>query len=170
MSRAFRDDLEFHGALVVEPPLTAEHAVLLRRLTDVQLRRLRADPSDEEPPPLPPLAGTPPDGVCGWTSCGHGCCLWVDDAGQASVASVTRWLRYLMRHYLAERHTLDGVVVVRDRHTSQTTAIRVRANQVGRVLLCGPDPRYRGHWDGWGGEPSEPGSVVVDLASRRPEG
>ena len=140
------------------------------RPADLLLRAVR--------PGHPELVGRVPGGVCGWASCGHGCCLWVDDAGLATVTSVTLWMRYLIRHYLGGGHALDGVVVARNRYTTETTAIRVRANQVDRIRLSGPDSRYRGHWDEWA-DPSPPperrpasppaarSAAVIDLASRR---
>jgi len=174
-----RDQCEFHGLLVVEPPLTVEDVQFLDQLLEAQLYLAPIERQDDPPPPLPQLVSRPPSGVSGWASCGHGCCLWIDDAGHASVPSVVAWLRYLIRHYFGSAHTFDGVVVARDRYTTETTAVRVRDNVVERIRLSGPDPRYRGHWDEWA-DPSppteraaplvaspEPGVPVIDLSSRR---
>ena len=175
-----RDELEFNGVLIVEPPLPIEDVRFLDQLTDAQHQLSPLGEPDGDPPPLPPLVGSPPQGFCGWATCGHGCCLWIDDAGRGTVVSVTSWLRYLLRHYYAA-HTFDGVVVARNRWTTETTAIRVRHNRVERIRLCGPDKRYRGHWDEWA-DPSPPPeraaalrpaptvapvASVVDLAARR---
>ncbi len=175
-----RDELEFHGLLVVEPPLTVEEVRWLEQLTDAQHQLSPSADPDQDPPPLPPLAGKPPQGVCGWATCGHGCCLWVDDGGLGNVRSTVAWMRYLIRHDFSA-HTFDGVVVVRHRYTTETTAIRVRDNVVERIRLSGPDLRYRGHWDEWAdptppperqdayvpAPTSSPGARIIDLASRR---
>jgi hypothetical protein len=59
-----RDEWEFHGVLVVDPVLTVDDVAFLDQLTDAQHRLPPLGARGGKPPPLPPLVGRVPDGVC----------------------------------------------------------------------------------------------------------
>jgi hypothetical protein len=103
------------------------------------------------------VAAGQPELWCQWEVCWDGCCVAWD--GHEKFYESTRWLRYLIDHFLkpgaeAEHsglaqfdgftfdHRLDGLVIASRRDTRQLSAICVQDNVVSERVLMPGDSEY----------------------------
>jgi hypothetical protein len=94
---------------------------------------------------------------CGWVPCWEGCCISFN--GHDKFYSATRWLTYLIDHFLAPKaraadsgldcfaeftfdHVLDGIIAACRRDTRELYLIEVERNVVRERTLHAPDARF----------------------------
>jgi hypothetical protein len=121
------------------------------------------------------LAPGQPQIWCRWLPCWDGCCLALD--GEEKIYQPTRWLDYLIQHFLAPDaeasrsglevfrdftfdHHLDGLVVGCRRDNKQLFAIRIEDNVITEEVLRPADSRYLDY-------PPLPAEEVVDRNRRQ---
>ena len=192
---------DFIGHLEIQPPLNEQEIEYLAAFT--QSRRCLREGGPYAVPDNPLAESSdafvgdtynmPPPGQpqlwCDWEVCWDGCCLtW---SGKEKSYEMTRWLRYLIDHFLKPGarasghpgfeaftfdHEVEGQVVGCRRDTKELFSISVRANRVRVKVLREADPRLAGFPplpyevadDRWTPRRRRrPRDNVVDLGSRR---
>lgn len=134
-----------------------------------------ADQGSDDPERINHLAPGHPQIWCRWVPCWEGCCIALD--GEEKIYQPTRWLDYLVRHFLAPGaeastsglelfegftfdHHLDGLVVGCRRDNKELYEIRVEDNVISEHVLRKADPRYVDY-------PPLPYEEVIDRDRRR---